>query len=106
MEKFIEGDVYRATLVNHKMAVCCMREAPNVVGDGINTIAELIKIKTSIRGAGKLIRKFLHLHKISAGENARLFDKTRAGYGKRFAERNYMPPSQQNYFEMRRGHSR
>ena len=73
VEKFIEGDVYRATLVNHKMAACCMREAPNVVGDGINTIAELIKIKNEHPWRGEAHQKNFTLHKISAGENARSF---------------------------------
>lgn len=43
--KFIKGDVYRATLVGHKVAAVCMREAPNIAGDGIRAIAELIKTK-------------------------------------------------------------
>ena len=73
VEKFIEGDVYRATLVNHKMAACCMREAPNVVGDGINTIAELIKIKNEHPWRGEAHQKNFTLRKISAGENARSF---------------------------------
>ena len=73
VEKFIEGDVYRITLVDHKMAAGCMREAPNVVGDGIHTIIGLIETKTSIHGAGKLTRKIFTLHKISVDESARIF---------------------------------
>ena len=73
VEKFIEGDVHRVTLVDHKMAGCCLREAPNVIGDGMHTITELIGIKTSIRGAGKLIRKILPCIKSAQTKTQSLF---------------------------------
>ena len=74
VEKFIEGDVYRVTLVNHEMAGCCLREAPNVVGDGMHTITRLwLKLKTSIRGAGEAHHKNFTLHKIIIDENMQFF---------------------------------
>ena len=73
MEKFIKGDVHRITLVGHKVAAGCMREAPNVVGDGVRAIAELIKIKTSIRGAERLIRKILPCIKSAQTKTQSLF---------------------------------
>lgn len=73
VEKFIEGDVYRITLVDHKMAAVCMREAPNVVGDGINTIADLIKIKNKHPWRGEAHQKNFTLHKISMDENTKSF---------------------------------
>ena len=72
-EKFIKGDTHRVTLVNHEMAGCCMREAPNVIGDGIHTIADLIKIKNEHPWRGKAHQKNFTLHKIAADENARSF---------------------------------
>lgn len=73
VEKFIEGDVYRATLINYKLAACCMREAPNVIGDGIRAISDLIKIKNEHPRRGEAHQKNFTLHKISAGENTRSF---------------------------------
>lgn len=73
VEKFIEGDVYRATLVGHKVAAVCMREAPNVVGDGINTIADLIGTKNKHPWRGEAHQKNFTLHKISADENTQAF---------------------------------
>lgn len=73
VEKFIEGDVYRATLVGHKMAAICMREAPNVIGDGTHTITELIKIKNKHPWRGEARQKNFTLHKISVNENTKSF---------------------------------
>ena len=73
VEKFIEGDVYRITLVDHKMAAGCMREAPNVVGDGIHTIIGLIETKNKHPWRGEAHQKNFTLHKISVDESARIF---------------------------------
>ena len=73
VEKFIKGDTHRITLVNHEMAGCCMREAPNVTGDGIHTMAELIEIKNRHPWRGEAHQKNFTLHKIAADENARSF---------------------------------
>lgn len=47
VEKFIDGRNYRITLVKNKIVGCSLRESPNVVGDGISTIADLIKQKNN-----------------------------------------------------------
>ena len=73
VEKFIKGDTHRITLVNHKMAGCCMREAPNVTGDGIHTMAELIEIKNRHPWRGEAHQKNFTLHKIVADENTHFF---------------------------------
>ena len=73
VEKFIKGDTHRITLVNHEMAGCCMREAPNVIGDGIHTIADLIKIKNEHPWRGEAHQKNFTLHKIVADESAQVF---------------------------------
>jgi len=72
-EKFIKGDTHRITLVNHEMAGCCMREAPNVTGDGAHTVAELIEIKNRHPQRGEAHQKNFTLHKIAADENAQVF---------------------------------
>ena len=64
VEKFINGEVYRITLVNHKFAACCLREAPNVTGDGKSTIKELIAEKNSDPKRGNFDQKNFGLHKI------------------------------------------
>ena len=73
VEKFIEGDVHRVTLVNHKMAGCCLREAPNVVGDGMHTITESDWNKNEHPWRGEAHQKNFTLHKISADENTKFF---------------------------------
>ena len=73
VEKFIKGDVYRITLVDYKMAAGCLREAPNVVGDGMHTITELIEIKNEHPWRGETHQKNFTLHKISADENTKSF---------------------------------
>ena len=73
VEKFIGGQTHRITLVNHEMAGCCMREAPNVIGDGVHTIAELVEIKNKHPWRGEAHQKNFTLHKINLDENARSF---------------------------------
>ena len=69
-EKFIRGDTHRITLVNHEMAGGCLREAPNVTGDGVHTVAELIEIKNRHPWRGEAHQKNFTLHKIAANESA------------------------------------
>ena len=73
VEKFIGGDTHRVTLVNHKMAGCCLREAPNVIGDGIHTIAELVEIKNRHPWRGEAHQKNFTLHKIIIDKNTSVF---------------------------------
>lgn len=64
LEKFITGDVYRITIVDNKVIACCLREPPNVVGDGVHTIEELINIKNNNPLRGDKNKKNFTLHKI------------------------------------------
>jgi cyanophycin synthetase len=66
VEKFIEGDVHRVTLVNGHVVASCLREPPNVVGNGIHTIKELIEIKNKNPLRGEPRQKNFTLHKIHA----------------------------------------
>ena len=73
VEKFIGGQTHRITLVNHEMAGCCMREAPNVIGDGVHTIAELVEIKNRHPWRGEAHQKNFTLHKIIIDKNTSVF---------------------------------
>lgn len=45
VEEFCEGAEYRFLVVGGKVVAVCQRVAANVVGDGVHTISQLIKIK-------------------------------------------------------------
>ena len=64
VEKHVEGDVYRITVVGNHFVACCLREAPNVIGDGTSTIKELIEIKNTHPYRGEFSSKNFGLHKI------------------------------------------
>jgi len=64
VERHIEGDIYRITLVKHHFVACCLREAPNVMGDGIHTVQELIEMKNADPKRGESHQKNFALHKI------------------------------------------
>ncbi len=64
VEKFIEGDVHRITLVNGHVVASCLREPPNVIGNGMHTIQELIKTKNQNPLRGEIHQKNFTLHKI------------------------------------------
>ncbi len=68
IEKFIEGDLHRVTLVDRKMAACCKKTPANIVGDGIHTIKELIDNKNSDPKRGEINQKNYSLHKIKITE--------------------------------------
>jgi cyanophycin synthetase len=48
VERFIPGNLYRATVIAKKQVFVCQREGANVTGDGETTIGELIKSKNLI----------------------------------------------------------
>ena len=64
VEEFIEGDVHRITLVDGKVVASCLREPPNVLGDGKRTVLELVDIKNKDPRRGHAHQKNFTLHKI------------------------------------------
>lgn len=64
VEKYIEGKDYRVTIVGNKMIACALREPPNVVGNGNESIEQLIKRKNSDILRGEKNQKNTTLHKI------------------------------------------
>ncbi len=65
LEKHISGDVYRITVINNDFLACCLREPPNVIGDEVHSIEELVNIKNSNALRGDLHQKNFTLHKIN-----------------------------------------
>jgi D-alanine-D-alanine ligase-like ATP-grasp enzyme len=52
MEEHLFGSVFRATMIDAKLAGILRGDPPRITGDGIHTIAELITIKDSTRREG------------------------------------------------------
>lgn len=70
VEKHVDGQVYRITLVGGKFVACCLKEQPNVVGDGIHTVKELVEQKNSNVLRGEMQEKNYTLRKIQITENS------------------------------------
>lgn len=64
VERFLSGQLYRITVVNFHHVYVARRIAPNVVGDGQHTIANLIEIKNSDPKRGETGQRDTTLHKI------------------------------------------
>lgn len=71
VEEYIQGEVYRATLVNGRVAAVCRREPPNVIGDGLKTVAQLVEIKNRDPKRGAAGQCNFTLHKIVLNPRAR-----------------------------------
>lgn len=65
VEKFIPGQVFRLTLVGYKLTAVCQREPANVVGDGRQSISQLIELKNTHQWRGDQNERNKTLHKIS-----------------------------------------
>jgi len=64
VEEFITGEVYRITLVGNKVAASCLRESPNVTGDGVHCIKELVELKNKDPRRGPIHKRNFTLHEI------------------------------------------
>jgi len=62
VEKYIEGRLYRATVIGKKYVFISERDAPNVIGDGYSTIEELVRSKDLLESRHDA--KNFTLHKI------------------------------------------
>lgn len=49
IEEYIEGDEYRALVIDGICCAVCKREGANIVGDGISTIIDLVALKNKER---------------------------------------------------------
>lgn len=72
VEEFIKGNVHRVTVVNGDVIASCLREPPNVIGDGKHNIQELIEIKNQNRGTSHQRNFTLHKILVSAKTNSLL----------------------------------
>lgn len=68
VEEFIKGGVQRITVVDGTVAAACLREPPNVVGDGVHTVEELVAIKNQDPLRGVSSQKNFTLHHIRITE--------------------------------------
>ncbi len=66
IERFITGNLYRATVFNKKSVFVCKKEPANIIGDGKSTIEELIRTKN--KGRGSLIQLDITIHEIPIDE--------------------------------------
>ncbi len=69
VERHIPGDVYRVTVVGGRCA-CCLRERPNVTGDGIRTIEALVREKNAALSRAPAKKKNATLHEINLDAHA------------------------------------
>lgn len=65
VEKYVAGENYRLVLVGNIMLACAFREPPNLVGDGIHTISQLVENKNSQFYRGESAQKNTTLRKIN-----------------------------------------
>ncbi|MBL7058211.1 hypothetical protein ISS03_02635 [Patescibacteria group bacterium] len=68
VEKYIKGELYRATVIGKKHLYICKKEKANVIGDGLSTIKELITFKNSCQERGKTHKMNTTLHEILIDE--------------------------------------
>lgn len=64
VERYLTGQLYRVTVINFHHVYVARRIAPNVVGDGVHTVDELIEIKNSDPARGETGQRDTTLHKI------------------------------------------
>lgn len=64
VERYISGDLFRASVVGKENIFICKKEKANVVGDGVSTIEELINLKNKNPNRGAANQKNFTLHQI------------------------------------------
>ncbi len=64
VEKYVEGNLFRATVVGKKFVFICQKDKANIIGDGHLTIEKLIKTKNNNINRGDIHQKNTTLHKI------------------------------------------
>ncbi len=52
IEEHLDGPVYRGTVINYELQGVLRGDPPSIVGDGVHTIEELVKIKNSMPHEG------------------------------------------------------
>jgi len=70
VEKHYNGDVNRVTLVGGAVIASCLRERPNVIGDGKKTVEQLVSEKNENPLRGARHQKNFTLHKITITERS------------------------------------
>ena len=65
VERYIDGELYRVTVINRTDVFVTQRLAPQIVGDGRHTIAELIAMKNTDPRRGGTHDRHATLHRIT-----------------------------------------
>jgi len=71
IERFVEGNVYRATVVDQQGVACVMQRPANVVGDGFLNIFELVEKKNADKMRGETHRTDTPLYKLVVNSTTR-----------------------------------
>lgn len=82
VERYLAGcSVYRATVVDFENIFCCQQIPANVVGDGLQTIRQLINQKNSLPNRGRVQQNEFTLFQIKEDEVSKtLLDKLNYDY--------------------------
>ena len=73
VERFLFGSLHRLTVIAREHVFACRREGPNVMGDGVQTIEQLIKIKNQDPRRSEPGVTYTTLHQIPLGEATEKF---------------------------------
>jgi D-alanine-D-alanine ligase-like ATP-grasp enzyme len=65
IEEYLTGNLYRASVINQNHVFVCQKKRPHVIGDGKNTIEQLINDKNSNQKRGDTNQKNATLHIIN-----------------------------------------
>lgn len=68
VEEFVQGNLYRATVVGQKKVFVCQKELANVIGDGKSSVKELLEKKNAHALRGREEDTHYTLHKIPADQ--------------------------------------
>jgi D-alanine-D-alanine ligase-like ATP-grasp enzyme len=69
VEKYLQGELFRVSVVGKKKIFVSKKELANVVGDSFSSIQELINLKNSNINKGLVNQKNYTLHKIEIDDN-------------------------------------
>ena len=68
VERYVQGKLFRATVIGKKEVYVCEKERANIIGDGESTIEELIRRKNEQQERGHTHKKNTTLHEIPIDE--------------------------------------
>ena len=73
VEKYISGNLYRATVIGQNTLYLCQKESPNIVGNGHDTIQELLTTKNNDPKRANAQAQNSTLHQIPIDQNLKKY---------------------------------